>query len=155
MNMKILNAVAVALAAGLAWSQPAAAGNNDEVVTCKTKTLRGVYEFRASGFAIVNGVALPKAIIETLVFDGRGNVLTPHVSISANGTIIQPPAGAPGIYTVAADCKGTLTFGDAGAVSFDLHVNPYGKWIDMLQTNPNNVMQGRAERVLPLSAWGG
>jgi hypothetical protein len=59
MNTKILNAVAAALVAGLALSQPAAAGNTDDVVTCSAKTLRGVYDFRASGFVIANGVALP------------------------------------------------------------------------------------------------
>jgi hypothetical protein len=162
MNTKILNAIrperalaaaVVALAAGLALPQPAAAGST--TVSCSAKSLRGVYEFRASGFTIVNGAAVPKAIIETLVFDGRGNVQTPHVSIAFNGNIVQPPMGASGIYSVEPDCKGTLTFADAGTVSFDLHVNPYGKSVVMLQTNPGNVMQGEAVRVLSLSAWGG
>jgi hypothetical protein len=162
MNTKILNAIrperalaaaVVALAAGLALPQPAAAGST--TVSCSAKSLRGVYEFRASGFTIVNGAAVPKAIIETLVFDGRGNVQTPHVSIAFNGNIVQPPMGASGIYSVEPDCKGTLTFADAGTVSFDLHVHPTGKSAAMLQTNPGNVMQGEAVRVLSLSAWGG
>ena len=105
----------------------------------------------ARGF--VNGVALPKAIIETLVFDGRGNVLTPEISLSFNGNIIQPPQGAPAVYTLEADCTGTLTFGDG--IMFDLQVKPYGKAVNMLQTNPGTVMQGTAERTLALSAWGG
>lgn len=163
MNTKILNAIrpgralaaaAVALAAGLALPQPAAAAGAT-TVSCSAKSLRGVYEFRASGFTIVNGAAVPKAIIETLVFDGRGNVQTPHVSISFNGNIVQPPMGASGIYSIEPNCKGTLTFADAGTVSFDLHVHPTGKSAAMLQTNPGNVMQGEAVRVLSLSAWGG
>lgn len=152
-RVTLLSAAAV-LAAGLV-TPSVAATNDDDSVTCSTRTLRGVYEFRASGFNIVNGVALPKAIIETLVFDGRGNVQTPQVSVSINGTIVQPPMGAPGIYTVDANCTGKLTFSDAGAVSFDLHINPFGKSVDMLQTNPNTVMQGAAVRVLTLSQWGG
>ena len=112
-----------------------------------------MYEFSASGFNIVNGVALPKAIIETVVFDGRGNVHTPAVSVAVNGIFIQPPQGNPGVYTVNANCTGTLTFADGPM--FDLQVAPYGKSLKMLQTNPNTVMQGTALKVLALSAWGG
>ena len=145
-------AAAIALASGLAM-QPVASANDDDIVSCSARTLRGVYEFSASGFNIVNGVALPKAIIETLVFDGRGGVLTPAVSLSINGTIIQPPQGNPGVYTVDADCTGTLTFADGPM--FDLHIAPYGKSLKMLQTNPNTVMQGTAVKVLALNAWAG
>jgi len=145
-------AAAIALSPGFAMP-PAAAAAEEDVVSCSVRSLRGVYEFSASGFNIVNGVPVPKAIIETLVFDGHGNVLTPAVSLSINGAIIQPPQGNPGVYTVDADCTGTLTFADGP--SFDLHVAPYGKSTRMLQTNPNTVMQGTATKVLTLSAWGG
>ena len=149
---RLLVSAVAALAAGIAIPQ-AASATSDDVVTCSAKTLRGVYQFTASGFNIVNGAALPKAIIETLVFDGRGNVLTPEISLSINGNIVQPPQGNPGVYTVDADCTGTLTFGDG--IMFDLQIKPYGKAVHMLQTNPGTVMQGTAERVLSLSAWGG
>jgi hypothetical protein len=101
----------------------------------------------------VNGVPVPKAIIERLVFDGHGNVLTPEVSLSIGGTIIQPPQGNPGVYTVDADCTGTLTFADGPM--FDLQIAPLSKSVIMLQTNPNTVMQGQAVKVLSLSAWSG
>ena len=163
MNMQNLNrpgralaaAAAVALSAVCAVPQAVSAPSDDDAVTCSARTLRGVYRFHASGFAIVNGAAVPKAIIETLIFDGRGNVLTPQVSLSFNGTIIQPPQGAPGVYTVDANCTGKLAFSDAGAVTFDLHVNPYGKTVHMLQTNANTVMEGTAEREWSLAQWGG
>jgi hypothetical protein len=149
---RLLASVAVALSAGLALS-PVASATDDEIVTCSLKTLRGVYQFRASGFNIANGVTVPKAIIETLVFDGHGNVLTPEISLSIGGTIVQPPQGNPGVYTVDADCTGTLTFADN--VTFDLQIAPRSKTINMLQTNQGSVMQGSAVRVLSLSAWGG
>lgn len=149
---QLLLSAVVALAAAVALPAPASAAD-DDVVTCRTKTLRGVYQFRASGFNIVNGAALPKSIIETLVFDGKGNVLTPQISLSFNGNIIQPPQGSPGVYTVDADCTGTLTFGDG--VMFDLQINPFGKGVQMLQVNPGTVMQGFAERVLTLGQWAG
>jgi hypothetical protein len=147
---QFLVSAAVALVTGFAIPQ-AASATDDDVVTCGLKTLRGVYEFSASGFNIVNGAAVPKAIIETIVLDGRGGVLTPAVSVSVNGFLIQPPQGSPGVYTVDADCTGTLTFGDGP--SFDLHIHPYGKSITMLQTFPVAVMQGTATRVLSLAQW--
>jgi hypothetical protein len=149
---QLLLSAAMALATVLALPQ-AATANDDDTVSCSLRTLRGVYEFSASGFNIVNGVAVPKAIIETLVFDGRGGVLTPAVSLSINGNIVQPPQGNPGVYTVDADCTGTLTFADGPM--FDLHVAPYGKSARMLQVNPNTVMQGTATKTLTLSAWAG
>jgi hypothetical protein len=149
---RLLLSAAVAISAGLAIAAPASASEED-VVTCSLRSLRGVYEFSASGFNIVNGVPAPKAIIERLVFDGRGGVLTPAVSLSINGNIVQPPQGNPGVYTVDADCTGTLTFADGPM--FDLHVAPYGKSARMLQVNPNTVMQGTATKTLTLSAWAG
>jgi hypothetical protein len=139
---------ALVLAGGLALPSVASADTTDG---CSAATLRGVYMFRASGYNIVNGVALPKAIIETIVFHGDGNVTTPAVSVSINGTILQPPQGNPGTYTVDADCTGTLTFADGP--SFDLQVRPKGNIVHMLQTNPNTVMQGTSEKVSSLSSW--
>ena len=117
----------------------------EENQECTAETLHGVYLFHASGYNIVSAVPLPKAIIETVVFDGLGNVTTPAVSLSLNGTIVQPPQGSPGVYTVDADCTGTLMFADGP--KFDLQITPNGKQINMLQTNPATVMQGTAKRV--------
>ena len=152
MKSRMLVSTAAAVASVLAMSSPASA-TEDDIVTCNARTLRGVYHFTASGYNIVNGAALPKAIIETIVLDGRGGVVTPLVALSINGTIVQPPQGNPGVYTVEADCTGTLTFADGPM--FRLQVRPGGKFVNMLQVNPNTVMQGTAERVLSLSAWGG
>ncbi len=148
----LLLSAAIALAAGLAMPSVASAGD-DDVVTCNLKTVRGVYDFHASGFNIVNGVPQPKAIIERVVFDGYGGVLTPLVALSINGNIVQPPQGNPGVYTVNADCTGTLTFADGPM--FRLQIRPGGKSLNMLQTNPNTVMQGSADKVLGLANWGG
>lgn len=150
-----LVSAALALASGLTMP-PVASATDDidfDVVRCSARTLRGVYHFRASGFNIVNGVALPKAIIETIVLDGLGNVLTPAVSVAINGNFIRPPQGSPGVYTVDADCTGTLTFADGP--QFDLQIAPGGRSVNMLQTNPNTVMQGAAVKIMALSAWGG
>lgn len=149
---RLLLSTVMAVAAALAVAGPASAADED-VVTCSLRSLRGVYDFSASGFNIMNGVAAPKAIIERLVFDGRGGVLTPAVSLSINGNIVQPPQGNPGTYTVDANCTGTLTFADGP--SFDFHIAPRDRSLRMLQTNSGTVMQGSATRVLSLAAWGG
>jgi hypothetical protein len=143
MKSLLIVSAAVALVAS-ATTPTVATANEFQAAACSAKVLRGAYQFTASGFNIVNGVALPKAIIETLVFDGLGNVTTPQISLSVNGNIIQPPQGAAGTYTVEADCRGTLTFLDG--VKFALQVRPYGRTINMLQANPGSVMQGTAER---------
>ena len=141
-SLKIATSAALALAAGLTLPSMVLADEADE---CTAETIRGKYLFHASGYNIVSGVPLPKAIVETVVLDGLGNVSTPAVSLSLNGTIIQPPQGSSGVYTVDADCTGTLTFADGP--KFDLQITPNGKQINMLQTNPNTVMQGTAQRV--------
>ena len=61
--------------------------SHDEV--CGVKTLRGTYVFAATGFNIVAGVALPKAIVEVIEFNGDGTLSVPAATLSANGVIIR------------------------------------------------------------------
>ncbi len=72
-------------------------------------------------------------IVEGIDFSGDGTLVSPFATVSINGTIIRS-SGAPGSYTVAADCTGTLTF--TGGASFDIFVNPNGKQLWMIQTGP-------------------
>jgi hypothetical protein len=65
----------------------------------------------------------------------------PAVTLSVNGNISHPP-GAPGDYTVEADCSGTLVF--SSGQTFDIVVAPDGKTVWTFQTNPNTVFQGTA-----------
>ena len=81
-----------------------------------------------------------------LVSAGNSQVSTPALSLSINGTILHPQ-GAPGTYTVEADCTGTLAFADAAGNKFALQITPHGDEINMLQTTPNTVLQGTAQRV--------
>jgi len=109
---------------------------------CGVKTLRGTYVFAATGFNIVAGVALPKAIVEVIEFNGDGTLSVPAATLSANGMIVRSVDGV-GTYTVADDCSGTILF--AGPV-FDIFVAPDAEQIWMIQTNPNTVFQGTATR---------
>jgi hypothetical protein len=88
-----------------------------------------------------------------LHFNGDGTLTTPGVTVANpfgdTGGVLQPPAGAPGAYSLNEDCSGTVQFFDANNVTFKIYVDgPLGFTIWMIQTNPaNNVFQGSARRV--------
>lgn len=142
-----LAALALACLPGLAAADPHGA--------CSNRVLNGRYVFTGSGFtrapASTPGTPwTPKAILEVLQFNGNGTVSTPMLT-AANpfgdfGAVLQPP-GAPGEYTVNADCTGTLHFMDANNVSYAIYVEPFSLDVHMIQTNPsNNVIAGVAKR---------
>jgi hypothetical protein len=106
----------------------------------------GTDVFNASGFAVNGGVIAPKAIVEVLEFND-GLIKTPSVTLNVNGTTIRSRPGADGVYTLADDCTGTVTFADAGHAAFDIVVSHKGERIWMIQTNPAAVFQGMARRV--------
>jgi hypothetical protein len=142
--------VAGALAAGT-WGVASAKDSDmrdafqpQEERACTLETLRGSYQFAASGFNIVGGVAQPKAIHTAMEFNGDGTLTVPAQTLSLNGNIIRRP-GNPGNYTVEADCRGMLVFIDGP--SFDIVVALDGKTVWMFQTNPNTVFQGTATRL--------
>lgn len=129
---------------------------------CKDDILKGQYLFTASGFTRPPGSApgtpwVPKAIIEVIQFNGDGTLTTPALT-AANpfgdlGNILQPPSGAPGVYSINDDCSGTVQFFDASNVTFRIYVEPpkgntKGATIWMIQINPdNNVFEGSAKRI--------
>jgi hypothetical protein len=119
---------------------------NDEDKKCSVATLRGWYVFAATGYNIVGGVAQPKAIVESIDFEGNGTLTVAAATASLNGGIMHPPAGGTGTYTVAADCTGTLTFFPSG-LTFDLFLAPRSEDFFMIQTTPNTVLQGTVVKV--------
>jgi hypothetical protein len=128
---------------GLAWADDD--GENGR--GCSVSTVRGHYVFAASGFNVVGGVAQPKAIVELIRFNGDGTLTVPAATVSINGTVTRSPANGPGMYTVAADCTGTLAFGPPGP-TFDIFLAPNGSEVDMIQTGPGApVLQGTVVRL--------
>jgi hypothetical protein len=130
----------------------------DPTARCDADLLKGVYVFSATGFTPAPNSGpgtpwVPKAIVEVLSFDGDGTLTAPGLAVANPfddlGNVLQPPQGAPGEYSINADCTGTVHFFDAANVTFYIYVEPpRGDTISMLQTNPaNNVFQGSARRV--------
>jgi hypothetical protein len=112
---------------------------------CSVQTLRGSYLFATHGWNIVGGVAVPKAIVEGIDFNGDGTLVSPFATVSINGVIITS-SGTPGTYTVNADCAGTLTF--TGGASFNIFVDRSGQQLRMIQTGPAPaVFEGTVTRV--------
>jgi hypothetical protein len=114
--------------------------HDDDV--CGVNTLRGTYVFAASGFNIAAGVALPKAIVEVVEFNGDGTLSVPAVTLSVNGVIARPSPSV-GTYTVEDDCSGTIRF---ALPTFDIFIAPGAETIWMIQTNTDTVFQGTATR---------
>src|ERR671937_2885070 len=89
--------------------------------TCSLQTLDGTYVFATHGWNIVNGAAVPKAIVEGIKFNGDGTLTSPFATVSVNGTILHFSGGA-GTYTLQSNCTGTLTF--TNGPSFDIVADP-------------------------------
>jgi hypothetical protein len=98
-----------------------------------------------TGYNIVNGSPVPKAVAEFLNFKGDGT-LTSLATLSVNGNIVQHDAAGTGSYAINQDCTGTLTFSPSG-LTFDLFIAPNGSRFHMIETVTGTVLAGSARRV--------
>jgi len=80
-----LISLVAAMALGTSGTARAALGPQP----CGVYTLRGSYLFATHGWNIVSGVAVPKAIVEGINFNGDGTLVSPFATVSINGTIIR------------------------------------------------------------------
>jgi hypothetical protein len=142
--------VTLAAMAALAGSKAASADDwrPDSARRCGAGALRGLYVFSATGFNVVGGAALPKAITLTLRFNGDGTMIVPTATIVVNGNTIAFPPNFAGTYSVEWDCTGKLQFGPN---AFNLVVVPFGHQVYLNQTGNAppalGVLQGAARRV--------
>ncbi len=100
---------------------------------CNVQMLRGLYLFKATGYNPVNGVAVPKAIIEPIRFNGDGTLVAESATVTVLGQSPSRSANTPGTYTVEADCTGTITFSSGPA--FDTFVSS-PLLLTLIQTGP-------------------
>ncbi|MGH8240247.1 MAG: hypothetical protein ACREXP_24975 [Steroidobacteraceae bacterium] len=123
-------------------------GHPDFSHQCGARTLRGLYVFSATGYNVVGGAAIPKAITLTLRFNGDGTMTVPTATIVVNGNAIAFPPNFAGTYSVDWDCTGKLQFGPN---AFNLVVAPFGYEVYMNQTGNAppalGVLQGAARRI--------
>ena len=146
-SCSLLACALVSLVAAMALGTSGVARADSQQQTCSLHTLRGSYLFATHGWNIVGGVAVPKAIVEGIDFNGDGTLVSPFATVSINGTIIHS-SGSLGTYNVNTDCTGTLSF--TGGASFDIFVEASGRQLWMIQTGPAAVpavFEGTVTRV--------
>ena len=142
------SALAGLVAAAMTFGSAGNVGAQAPSGTCGLTSLSGTYAFATHGYNVVSGVPVPKAIVETLQFNGDGTLVAPFATISINGTIIHN-SGATGTYIVNADCTGSITF--SPGPSFDFVIGRGGNQLWLIQTvDPSGaapVFEGTATKV--------
>ena len=125
--------------------QPAYAQDNQK--TCSLETLQGRYILDATGFNVVNGLVVPKTVVEFIDFHGDGTLASIGTAVVGGNKISDNAPGA-GTYNVNSDCTGTLTFTSFPFPVFNLYSAPNGKQVHLIQTSPTGQMlAGPAHRV--------
>jgi hypothetical protein len=147
-NLFVKSALAGLVAGVMIFGSAGSVGAQTPFGTCGLNSVAGTYAFATHGYNVVSGAPVPKAIVETLQFNGDGTLIAPFATISINGTIIHN-SGATGTYTVASDCTGTITF--VPGPSFDFVIGRGGNQLWLIQTvDPSGaapVFEGTAIKV--------
>jgi hypothetical protein len=110
------------LVAVIAPSTPATAQAVTDGRVCTVGMLKGLYLSSGDGYANFGGSLVPKTIMEGKRFNGDGTFSNDFGTVNIGGTTLINTGGAGGIYTVAADCTGTLSV--PNGPSFNMYVGP-------------------------------
>ncbi|MFL6618858.1 MAG: hypothetical protein ACJ8MH_09665 [Povalibacter sp.] len=131
MKLKAKLGIGTAIIAALVTSMPSHANDAHAHRECNAQMLRGLYLFTGAGFNLANGATVPKAIVETIRFNGDGTLVAETVTLTVLGQAPIRRENTPGIYTLEPNCTGTITFADSPA--YDTFVS--SPWsISMVQT---------------------
>lgn len=113
---------------------------------CSLESLNGLYVFNATGFSLINGVWQPKAVLEYIRLNGDGTGLAQGtIANRAGDGLITLVPGSPATYTLDEECKGTLQF--LNGPSFNIMTTPKSSSFQMIQNNPNNVLQANVRKI--------
>jgi hypothetical protein len=123
----------VCTAATIALSTASPARAATDAPDCSSDKLKGLYIWTFDGYTRAGGNLLPKAVMQGLQFNGDGTTFNPFGTVNIGGTTIIDATGGVGVYTIAADCTGTLSI--INGPSFNIYVGPGAKQIWTTQTN--------------------
>jgi hypothetical protein len=137
--MKLLVSLALTAVAFAAAPQALKAGN--ALCPLQNATLRGTYLSHGTG-TIAGG---PISAVGTATYDGNGNTSNTFTA-SVNGTILKGVT-VTGTYTVNPDCTGFLEA--QNGAHYDFVVNPDGKTVFWIETDPGTVFSGDQVRFRP------
>ncbi len=105
---------------------------------CSVATLQGAYLFdgrtEAPGYAH-DAAGFPGLNAGVATFDGEGNLS--QVSTVSNGGDITRGLRESGVYTLGADCTGTVTLG--GVSNFDIYVSSDGTELVAIRTDGEKI----------------
>lgn len=142
-NKSIVIAAALVAVAGLSFSNPLAASNEqesrgpDHARECSLATLQGRYLFAESGVLLppAFGVAAPTPSADAGIhtFNGNGTG-TDTVTLRIGNNIVLKNVVSPFDYTVNPDCTGTMTV--LNGPSFDIFIAPDGREFAKIATAP-------------------
>lgn len=131
-----------ALVLALALAGAGGARAADEAAACSPATLQGTYLFAYDGVRIEGGERRPFAVAGYEVYDGKGGMRA--VVTASDGGAPKRNVRTLGVYTVAADCTGTVTYADG--TRYDVFLAPDGSRFVFVQTNPGTVAAGTEPR---------
>ncbi len=141
----VLWAMVLVVMLGSTLTKPAVAEEDSD--TCSLSTLKGKYVFAATGFNMVNGVAVPKTVAEFLTMDGNGAVTFVATAV-IGGNKISDNTVSTGSYTVNSDCTGTLTVGSFPFPVFNLYISPGGKeFVNIQVATSGQMLVGTVRRI--------
>jgi hypothetical protein len=117
---------------GVTATQPAFA-QGVQGPSCTSPTLSGLYIFDATGYIFSATGWVPKAVVESLNFNGDCT-LSSIGGANRGRVLVANDHPGTGSYSVNADCTGTLTFNPQGnppGPHFDIFVAPRGTTLHM------------------------
>jgi hypothetical protein len=100
---------------------------------CSNASLKGAYGFYIGATVLPGGT--PRGVLDRIVFDGNGHIVD-AVTFNDNGTITH--RNDTSVYTVNADCTGTIFPTRGGAIQI-MVVNA-GNEFYQLRTDPSNIV---------------
>lgn len=103
---------------------------------CSTKTLKGTYSYTVNG--TYDGVPFAESGLET--YDGKGKLI-------GLGSDSSDPSNSSfrGVYSLNADCTGTVDYGDSGV--YNIYVKPDGSGFTFLDKTPGRVLASEERRI--------
>jgi surface antigen len=136
----LLNRNLLALMAFSAALATEAVKAEEALCPLENATLHGTYVLYGTGTRVGVG---PIAAVGEFTSDGKGNTKATYTA-SVNGTIHEGVT-VTGVYTVSADCTGTLAESDGS--HYHLVVAPNGRNVSWIRTDPGFATSGTVVRL--------
>jgi hypothetical protein len=147
-TLQIVGLTALALAAAGVYTGAIRTATVRAQTGCTVSNLQGNYAYNTSGtYGMPQGLGF-FAAVGRLTFNGDGTFA--GLDTASNNGQVQRNRATSGMYTVGADCRGTLNY-TAPSQSFgDFIISSGGQTLSVIQADASTVISGSATlQVLP------